>query len=571
MKALILAAGLGTRLLPYTAHTPKPLFPIGGRPLLDHAIHRLAAAGCTDIAVNTHHHHARIAAHVGANRYPANVFCRHEPQILGTGGAIANLSDFWDAAPFWVVNADVATDIDLETVWRYHQAGGTLATLVVHDHSEFNTVAVAADGRVLGFDPVPPPSGTRAGKLAFTGIHVIDPGLLKWLPSAGPACIIDTYRQLIARGERIATCRAEGHYWEDIGTPQRYRSACLRDLLRSLAGPVSPPPGTRPVPLEGDGSARSWYRLGTPPRSIILADHGIGAGSGTTEADAFVAIGRHLRSSGLPVPEIIAAEPFSGLVLVQDLGDCRLHDAAGADDRPETLRSLYRTVVALLVRMWFQGARGFDPRWTWQTARYDRRVIIEAECCYFMDAFVNGYCDMDLSPKGLGPDFKRLAARALASGLTGFMHRDFQSRNIMMWRGSPHLIDFQGGRLGPVQYDLASLLLDPYVNLPGALRRELIEICLVELAAVAAVDRSRFLTGYRYCCLTRTLQMLGAFGFLTRIAGKGWFESYIPTALASLRQQLDSETGTEFPALKSAVEQLVLHPKGGHPWPSSPS
>ena len=113
MKAMILAAGYGTRLQPYTGHTPKSLFSIAGRPLLDLIISQLHEAGCKAVIVNTHHSHHKIETFLAAQNYNLEVDTRFEPQILGTGGAIKNVPDFWDTRPFLVINADIVTDIDI--------------------------------------------------------------------------------------------------------------------------------------------------------------------------------------------------------------------------------------------------------------------------------------------------------------------------------------------------------------------------------------------------------------------------------------------------------------------------
>jgi NDP-sugar pyrophosphorylase family protein len=127
MKALILAAGLGTRLLPYTQHTPKPLFPLGDRPLLDIIIRRLEAAGCESVIINTHHLHNMITDYINSRKYSIPVNTRHEPVILGTAGAIKNAGDFWDDKPFIVINSDILTDIDLKEVYSFHAGHGRIA------------------------------------------------------------------------------------------------------------------------------------------------------------------------------------------------------------------------------------------------------------------------------------------------------------------------------------------------------------------------------------------------------------------------------------------------------------
>ena len=192
MKALILCAGLGTRLLPHTRCIPKPLFPINGKPLLDRIIQSLIQAGCRSIMINTHHLHQDIEAFLAGQRYAIPVQTRYEPRILGTGGAIHNVRDFWDQDPFMVINGDIVTDMDLKAVYDFHLHHGHPVTLVLCDFPQINTVSVDANQSVIGFDDgdfapsgpdLPKDSRTSARKLTFTGIQVIDPQVLKWIPT----------------------------------------------------------------------------------------------------------------------------------------------------------------------------------------------------------------------------------------------------------------------------------------------------------------------------------------------------------------------------------------------------
>ena len=192
MKALILAAGFGTRLRPFTENTPKPLFTVAGISLLDILIGNLQEAGCSAVMVNTHHLHEKIEAHLAGKQYEIPVTTRHEPEILGTGGAIKNVADFWDERPFMVINSDIFTDVDLKKVYDFHLNHTHPATLVLHEDPEFNTVAVDGNGFVEGFDgrplnntrPPAPGSETQgagvenAAKFTFTGIQVLDPEVL---------------------------------------------------------------------------------------------------------------------------------------------------------------------------------------------------------------------------------------------------------------------------------------------------------------------------------------------------------------------------------------------------------
>jgi NDP-sugar pyrophosphorylase family protein len=558
MKAFILAAGLGTRLRPYTEHTPKPLFPVGGRPLIDRLIRQLEEAGCTEIAINLHHLAGQVEHYIRRQAYRAGITLLHEPEILGTGGGIANLGSFWGDAPLLVINSDILTDIDLRAIYDRHVADGCPATLVVHDRAEFNTVTVADDQITAFADCADSKDGTQC--LAFTGIQVIDREFLDFAPDQAFFSSISVYAAMISAGRTVRAHRVENHVWEDIGTPERYLQAARQILVRqAFAAAFNRTLEHDPVftTLKGDGSDRTWSRVSAGPDSLVVVEHGIRPTAAVCEADAFINIGRHLHSRGLPVPALYAADPFSGLAFVEDLGDRHLQDAvlaAGSDDARETL---YRRVIASLVALSQDGARGFDPAWAYQTAAYDRQVILEDECHYFIRAFIHLKMELlDITYATLEDEFEDLADRALSCAVTGFMHRDCQSRNIMLRGKDCYFIDFQGGRRGPLQYDLASLLIDPYVGLASGLQVRLQDYALERLQAVTDVDADTFRQGYYYCSLTRNLQILGAFGFLSVEKGKPNFADYIPAAVATLKRTLAALEGESFPKLRALAEQL---------------
>ncbi|MBT8042292.1 MAG: NTP transferase domain-containing protein, partial [Pontiella sp.] len=183
MTAIVLAAGLGTRLRPYTKDRPKALFTINQRPLLALVIEQLIDSGFKRILVNTHHHHRQIEAFIDQSAFSVPVVLRHEPDILGTGGGIRNLADQWAPGPLLVINADIVTSIDPGTVHRFHCGHDHAVTMVMHHRAEFNTVTVQ-NGFVTGFAS----PETEPG-LAFTGIHVMDGRILDFLPESGPAHI----------------------------------------------------------------------------------------------------------------------------------------------------------------------------------------------------------------------------------------------------------------------------------------------------------------------------------------------------------------------------------------------
>ncbi|MFZ7126934.1 MAG: sugar phosphate nucleotidyltransferase [Desulfobacterales bacterium] len=556
MKALVLAAGFGTRLLPHTRTTPKPLFTVNGRPLLDWAIRRLIEAGVEAVVVNTHHLNDRIEAFIGRASYSIPVLTRHEPEILGTGGAIRNVADFLGGNPFWVVNSDIYTDIDFSAVARFHLARSEPATLVLVDDPEFNTVTVDADGHVVGFDAA---AGGSQSALTFTGIQILEPVIFEYLPPAGFASSIDTYREMLRAGKTLNAWVASGSRWSDLGTPERYRQVAMEEMVRSAAAEIGKADAGMPIDwtqLAGDGSNRRWHRVRIGNSRWVMAEHGLRTSEKTAEVDAFVAIGRHLFGRGLPVPRIVAADTFSGLVLLEDLGDLSFQDHVRAARSEEAVEGAYQEVIDLLIRLSVEGGKDFDPSWTWQTRAYDRTVIVEMECRYFLEAFVLGKLDIETDWSDLSPEFDSLAERVLAPGLGGFMHRDFQSRNLMVRNGRCFLIDFQGGRLGPITYDLASLLIDPYTDLPAGLKDRLLSWFIDRYGPLSGLSPGQLRDHYRLCSLARNLQMLGAFGHLTRVRGKSHFEASIPIAVRNLKHHPLLGKGTPFPRLARLVRRL---------------
>jgi aminoglycoside/choline kinase family phosphotransferase len=165
---------------------------------------------------------------------------------------------------------------------------------------------------------------------------------------------------------------------------------------------------------------------------------------------------------------------------------------------------------------------------------------------------------MNISYGNLAAEFSALAERALGNAVSGLMHRDFQSRNIMICADNPFFIDFQGARFGPIQYDLASLLTDPYVNLPASIQNRLLDYSIDRLKPLIKIDREKFIKGYQYLALTRILQSLGAFGFLSKARNKPFFEQFIPIALDNLRDRLVGSHSHLFPVLTETVKTALM-------------
>ena len=150
MKAMILAAGPGTRLRPLTLNRPKALVPVGNRPMIDRIIEYLKKQGASEIVVNAHHHHGQVVKYLDEGRpFGIHMEIRVEPEILGTGGGIKNTEAFWNHAPFIVINGDILTDIDLAPAIEAHKKAGSPATLILHHCEPFNQVQVDNRAKIL--------------------------------------------------------------------------------------------------------------------------------------------------------------------------------------------------------------------------------------------------------------------------------------------------------------------------------------------------------------------------------------------------------------------------------------
>ena len=221
MKAMILAAGLGTRLQPLTSKRPKPLVPVGNRPIIAHTILWLKANGADEIIVNAHHHRDQMRHYLDGGRpFGMRIHVSEEPEILGTGGGLQKTRWFWDREPFIVVNGDILTDIDLTPAYQIHRKRGDLVTLVLHDFAPFNQIKLNGSDDILEINPRPEP-----GLLAFTGIHIMEPEALDHIPVGRYSCILECYRALIGASRAIRGHVTQNHYWRDAGTIESYIEA----------------------------------------------------------------------------------------------------------------------------------------------------------------------------------------------------------------------------------------------------------------------------------------------------------------------------------------------------------
>jgi NDP-sugar pyrophosphorylase family protein len=221
MKAMVLAAGLGTRLRPLTDSRPKALVEVAGRTLLEITLSRLRAFEIRDVIINVHHFADMMLDYLKAHdNFGMHIEISREEILLDTGGGLKKAAWFFreDSEPFILHNVDVISTIDLRRMVQFHTANKALATLAVHDRKTSRPLFFDEQLRLCGWKTAPAASSAQA--LAFSGIHVISPRLLPKLSEEGVFSIIPPYLRLSAQGERILAFRADEYYWRDLGRPE---------------------------------------------------------------------------------------------------------------------------------------------------------------------------------------------------------------------------------------------------------------------------------------------------------------------------------------------------------------
>ncbi|OGF98542.1 MAG: hypothetical protein A2Z86_01395 [Candidatus Glassbacteria bacterium GWA2_58_10] len=314
------------------------------------------------------------------------------------------------------------------------------------------------------------------------------------------------------------------------------------------------------LPLYGDASTRAFYRVkraGRPAVLLVNPAPPANPASGVNENDTYVYIAGLLSEAapGAP-PEIYGYDRAAGLILMEDLGDRHLQTevlsrGVGSPWTAET----YLTLIELLARVQVEAGKKFDPDRSFNP-RYAAAFMYEGEGLYFSRFFVGRLCKRDTDR--LEAELKELSERAGSLiGQEVLLYRDFQSRNIMLGdNGRLRLLDFQGARSGPPAYDLASLLYDPYLPLPEALRERLVSRYPGVLSAFSAAAAEMFTPQWPLIAAHRLMQVLGAYAKLALVDAKKQYLQYIPRALKDFSSLLNSPEFGPFPLLRETVREL---------------
>lgn len=617
-KAIVLAAGYGSRLLPLTLLKPKPLFPIWGQPILGHTLKLLKRWGVREVLVNAHYQADQILSYLQTNPVPGLKYqLSYEPDVLGTGGVIPKARWFLDDEPFWMINADVMADLDARPLIRTFEKLSPLAALWLDPMRGPRTVEYR-NGLVNVFKSS---LAKTEGTATFCGLQLLSPRIIKYLPPSGFASIIDAYENALVAGEKIAGVVVPDAYWADIGSPESYLTthrellelpkwkhfrpsngqwtaigegtvihpkakaarsviwdhvtlrpgADVQDAIittgvtlsswasymalpaRDLKDPAISrilarlgwsPNATTILPLPPRGSARTFTRLvflrAGQQQSAILVRYSLER----PENGLYTSQARFLAKHGVSVPAVLLDWPDEKLCVLEDVGENSLEHLFPKLTRAAGM-ALYKQTLQTVANL-HQEATGAAKRHPIQLSSPFTRILYEWEQELFCEQFLKRHLPIN---SALRAEIRRELSTLIPAQLRAprvIVHRDLQSSNILVKEGRIVLIDFQGMRLGPAAYDLASLLCDPYVNLPDDMRDE-----LLDYYAGLVPDGKNVKQLFWIAAVERLAQALGAYGRLGAAPATAYFLKHIPAGINQLKKALSHVPG--LPTLKKCL------------------
>ena len=539
-KAVVLAAGHGTRLRPFTCATPKPLMPVWGETMLERIVKMLRERGVDDIVVNSHHLHEQIRTWTDDYRKAAQaagdkvrIKVSYEPEILGNGGVLNPLREWIGEDPFYLVSSDIVMENvpDLEKPFERLKTSGCIGVALVTEQGP-RTIEVEPESKFVTCWKSPDPG--VEGTFTYCGFAILKPVILKYVKPDGFSSIVTAFEKAMMEGGKfIKAVESKELLWEDAGTIQRYVDLNRDGDDNGFADipQLKAVGATNPKFLGARGSERVFF--GCDQGIAVMYDDGNRDENGKYPGHA-----RWLKSKGIPVPEILADVPAKKAMLMTNAGT----------ERKMSLEE-YAKVVETLVRF---NALGTEP-----DVPADLLPPFDDETWEWERNLFAKYC--------LGANFQMEMSDAVRKELEGvaeilekepkaLVHRDFQSTNVL-WKGNDLVfIDFQGMRLGPAAYDLASLVYDPYVTFTDEQRR-----ALVALYAKTA-GRPEFEKVLPFAAVQRLSQCLGAYGRLASV-GQPQFGKHVVPALQNL---LDAADKAGLEAVGALAEDLIAKSQHAH-------
>lgn len=576
--AFVLAAGYGTRLRPLTDRYPKPLLPLGGKRVIERIFERLQSVGIERIIINTHHLSERFSEAYPEGKWQLlDLHQSHEPIILDTGGGLRNILDLLDPEldqHLLVHNGDILSDINFNDLISSHlseQAAFTLAlrTALAPQAPKANIQYDPDSASVLSIRNQPPviQNATACG---FTGIYVASRKAIENMPTTPqgpkPYSIVKTWIELIQKSQNVKGLLMDEGDWTDIGTIEEFEKLntfLAADLIRDETPKVLPTFKAGSFELESlraGGSSKSFYRL---HREEALPQIALHYSVEKEEDEYFCGIAEFMANYGIHVPAIYGEDPQKHLVWMEDLGtdDLYLHRHEDWDHLQPLYLRVLEDIAILHDRKLYDAATAPDPSkrgnaaltlmpgfddtlYTWEQGYFTEHLL---------GTLLQIQNDLPVSQKELEAEFLRLR-KSLIEAPPSLVHRDLQSKNIILHEGQPYLIDFQGMRTGTAFYDLGSLLYDPYMPLVHEQRVEALKL-YYHINHHGLSSWEDFTQMFYRGSAQRLFQAGGAYGFLSKIKGKREFLNYVHPGLRNLCDAL--RRCGEYPALLSVAEKAL--------------
>ena len=525
--AFILGAGLGTRLRPLTERTPKPLLPIGGRPMVIRAMERLRAAGARRFIINTHHAaEAWTAAFPEGRWQDAEVLLVHEPELLDTGGGLANVAPLLkpEDRDLVIWNGDILSSCDIAAAAAHHRANGAEATLVVREQGPNANVRITDEGDVTDMrDRL----GANDRPYQYVGVCVVTADFARGVPARKESLVEHFLSRIQAARGSVQGFLDRSEEWHDLGTVEEYAAVRAR-LERPARGSLDVAAAAALhgcAPAEGGavlkgGSGRRFHRVltaaGSPAVLCVYDDS-------RPENLGYGAICAALHAAGINAPAVLAEDRAAGTLLLEDLGTTDLWTLAQGPGFPweafasavEAAAGLHRDGAAATARVTLMEPFG-EPLYRWERQ-------------YFLENAV-GRRKLD---QGAVREAESLAAELSAQPQVT-LHRDLQSQNVMVRDRRAWFVDLQGLRMGCAAYDFASLAFDPYLTRPDM---QLWRVDLEDHAREASGwsgSRDAFTHLMHVAAAQRLMQACGAYGFLGRVKGRPEYLAHLPQGLRNL-------------------------------------
>jgi len=552
-----------------------------GVPLLARTLRRLEDWGVTDFFINTHWRPEAVREFLDHHETRARVTLSHEPEILGTGGALRAFEKQLDGEPFWVVNGDIAFSLDPAPLLRAFDAQPCVASVWLKPGLGPCTVETDSENRVTCWRSATPRAPNTA---TLAGVHLVSPEIFRFFPGdKNSFSILEPWQAAERAGLPVFGVRVEPSFWADIGTHASYFQAHA-EILKSggsillpsdlksggsillpsdlpgfvVTPPIAPvsentPPHRACLALDWNpahtvvshlgarGSNREFWRVASPHASAIVIQY---SGQQRAENLRYAPLTHALLDVGVPVPRVlheIRNPDRTGLLVLQDLGDLSLQSFLQTHPDPGSARLPAYTQILNEIHHFHNAAQKLDldlepyfdaSLYAWEQNLFEEHLLLR--------------CGKPGFPPQIREEYARVTERLLASPRT-VVHRDLQSTNLLLHENRWHFIDFQGMRRGAIVYDLASLLCDPYVSLPArerdALLRHYVSLCDPAI-------RDRLLDDFHFAVVQRLTQAMGAYGRLTAL-GHAEFQTHLAPA-ARLLSESAQRCGLH------AIQKMVL-------------